>query len=82
MLSKDYYVFRSTVIALNNFVQYSHCQVVQPFRSPFLIKALTSFFKENVRYPLWTCRDPITIFADSRDTIFNSRDPNRVPKTP
>jgi len=22
------------------------------------------------------------IFADSRDPIFNSRDPNRVPKTP
>ena len=46
---------------------------------------------------MWTCRDPISlilgarfsdsrgpmiIFADSRDTIFNSRDPNRDPKTP
>jgi len=27
-------------------------------------------------------RDPMTIFSDSRDPIFNSRDPNRVPKTP
>jgi len=48
------------------------------------------FFKENVRYPVWTCRD--TIFSDSRDPmitffdsrypILNSTDPNRVPKTP
>jgi len=60
---------------------------------------------ENVRYPVCTCRDPISlyapvgtpdfrnpifsdsrdpmiIFSDSRDPIFNSRDPNRVPKTP
>ena len=35
---------------------------------------------ENVRYPAWTCREPI--FSDSRDSLFNSRDPNRVPKTP
>jgi len=27
-------------------------------------------------------RDPMIIFSDSRDLIFNSRDPNRVPKTP
>jgi len=27
-------------------------------------------------------RDPMIIFADSRDPIFNSRDPNLVPKTP
>ena len=27
-------------------------------------------------------RDPMIIFSDSRDTIFNYRDPNRVPKTP
>ena len=49
-----------------------------------------AFFKENVRYPVCTYRDPIfsvsrdpmTIFSDSRDPIFNSRDANRVPKTP
>ena len=64
------------------------------------------FFKKNVRYLVWTCRDPIslilgtgfcsdsrdpifsecrdpiTIFADSRDPIFNSREQNRVAKTP
>ena len=28
------------------------------------------------------CRDPVTTFADSRDPICNSRDTNRVPKTP
>jgi len=56
------------------------------------------FFKENVRSPVWICRDPISlilgtrsslifrdpmiIFYDSRDTIWNSRDLNLVPKTP
>jgi len=46
------------------------------------------FFKENVRYPVRTCRDPIfsdsrdlmITFSDSRVPIFNSRDPNRVLK--
>jgi len=27
-------------------------------------------------------RDPMIIFSDSRDPILNSRDPNRVPKSP
>jgi len=27
-------------------------------------------------------RDTMMIFSDSRDPIFNSRGPNRVPKTP
>jgi len=48
------------------------------------------FFKENVRYPVWTgrgpvfsdSRDPMRFFFDSRGPIFNSRDPNRVPETP
>jgi len=50
-----------------------------------------------MRYPVWTCSDPISIskdpifsayrdtmmiFSDSRDPIFYSRDPNRVNKTP
>ena len=38
------------------------------------------FLKENVKYLVWTFRNPI--FSDSRDPIVNSRDPNRVPKTP
>ena len=45
-------------------------------------RCVCSFFKENVRYPVWTCRDPI---SDSRNpmTIFSdSENPNRVPKTP
>jgi len=40
------------------------------------------FLKENVRYLVWTCRDPI--FSDSRDPVIifaDSRDPNRFPKT-
>jgi len=27
-------------------------------------------------------RDPLIIFSDSRDLIFNSMDPKRIPKTP
>jgi len=43
MLSSDYNVLRSTVIAMNNFIQYTHCQAVQPYRlTLFLIKALTA----------------------------------------
>ena len=50
----------------------------------------SGFFQENVLYPIWTCTEPIfsdsrcpmIIFADFRDPIFNSSDPNRVPKTP
>jgi len=38
----------------------------------FVLYALSRVFAEgNVRYPVCTCRSP----------IFNSRDPNRVPKT-
>jgi len=25
-----------------------------------------SFFKENVRYPVWTCRDPISLLLGTR----------------
>jgi len=39
----------------------------------FVLYALSRVFaEENIRYPVCTCRDP----------IFNSRDTNRVPKTP
>jgi len=40
------------------------------------------FFKESVRYLVWTSRDLMMIFSDSRDSIFNSRDPNGIPKIP
>ena len=51
--------------------------------SAIVIWVYPGYFKENVRYPVWTCRDPIfsdskdpmIIFSDSRDPIFNSRDP-------
>ena len=41
------------------------------------------FFKKNVRNSVWISRDPI--FSDFRDPMIifsDSRDPNRVPKTP
>jgi len=37
MLSSDY-VLRSTVIAMNNFFQCSHCQAAQPFRLTLFLK--------------------------------------------
>jgi len=56
----------------------------------FVSVLLTGFFKETVRHPEWTCRDPIyfdsrdPIYFDSRDPMIlsDSRDPIRVPKTP
>jgi len=52
--------------------------------------SVTCFFKENIRYPVWTRWDPIfsdsgnpiIIFSNSKDPIFNSTDLNRVPETP
>jgi len=35
--------------------------------------------KDPIFYDSW---DPMIIFSDSRDPIFNSRDPIRVSKTP
>jgi len=44
---------------------------------------MQGIFKENVRDPIFSdSRDPMIIFSDSGDPIVNSRDPNRVPKTP
>jgi len=52
MLRSDYNVLRSTAIALNNFIQYSHCQVVQPFRfTRFLIKAFNTIISKYIVYP-------------------------------
>ena len=52
MLSSDYNVLRSTVIAMNNFIQCSHCQSVHPFRlTLFLIKALTTIIFKYIVHP-------------------------------
>ena len=52
MLSSDYNVLRSIVIVMNNFIQYTHCQAVQPFRlTLFLIKALTTIISKHIVYP-------------------------------
>ena len=51
MLSSDYNILRSTVIAMNNFIQYTHCQALQPFRlTLFLIKALTTIISKHIVY--------------------------------
>jgi len=48
---------------------------------------ITDFFKGNIRYPVWTCRDPISLILGTKfsilgNPVFNFRDPNRVAKTP
>jgi len=48
----------------------------------YFFHLIQDFFKENVRYPVSTCRDQMITFSDSSDPIFNSRDPMRVPETP
>ena len=66
MLSNDYNVLRSTVIAMNNFILCSHCQAVQPFRlTLFLIKALTTSICNTRCVPYreasWGAFDPVGI---------------------
>jgi len=39
-------------------------------------------FSDSRHLILSDSRDLMTIFADSRDPIFNCKDPNQVPKTP
>jgi len=41
----------------------------QKYLSRILLKAkhfIQFFFKENVRYPVWTCRDPIALILGTR----------------
>jgi len=47
----------------------------------FLRKVVTTRYGP-VGTRLSDSRDPMIIFADSSDPIFNSRNPSRVPKTP
>jgi len=49
LLSSDYNVVSSTVIALNNFIEHTHCHVVQLFQlTSLLIKAFTTITKQIV----------------------------------
>jgi len=32
----------------------------------FVLYALSGFLNENVRYPVWTCRDPISLILGIR----------------
>jgi len=49
MLSSDYKVLRSTVSALNNFIQYSHWQIEQLFRlASLLLKAFATVIPKHI----------------------------------
>jgi len=75
MLSSDYNVVRSTVIALNNFIQYSHCEVVQTFLlTPFLTKAFTTSLSKHIVYPCVRYSDEGSClkFIKMRATLFLS----------
>ena len=48
--------------------------VFRPVKSPMrtLYKHISlklSFFKENVRYPVWACRDPISLILGTRFSL-------------
>jgi len=45
------------------------CDVTVVFQTNVLAKfvdIISVFFKENVRYPVWTCRDPISVILGAR----------------
>jgi len=54
------------------------------FRAAFFSRKVlgTRYGPVSCRDPIVYDRDPMIIFSDSRDPIFNSRDPNRVPEIP
>jgi len=69
-----------------------HCNVViyiRNYKAHYQV-LVDSCFKDNVKYPVWTCRnptfsdcrEPMIILCGSRDPVFNSMNPNRVPKIP
>jgi len=75
MLSSDYKVLRSTVIALSNFIQYSHCEVVQSFLlTPFLTKAFTTIVFKHIVYPCvrYSDKGSCLKFIKIRATLFLS----------
>jgi len=70
LISKDWKWVQ--LISTDQFGLVGRFSLCQGFPSWVTCAPRAGFFEENVRYPVWTCRDP----------IFNSRDPIRVPKTP
>jgi len=49
-----------------------HCKVgnyIRNHKAYYQVFLDSGFFKEVVRYPMWTCRDPMITFSDSRDPI-------------
>jgi len=58
MFSSDYNVLRLTVIAMNNFIQYTHCQAAQSFRlTLFLKKVFTTIISKHIVYPCFRFSD-------------------------
>ena len=51
LLNSGYHVSVLKVIALNRFIQYSHCQVVQLFRLTFLSKTFTTIITKPIFCP-------------------------------
>jgi len=44
----------------------SSCSCISSKSSFLFAKFLAGFFKENVRYPVWICRDPISLILGTR----------------
>jgi len=71
-------------------MQQAQCKQTNQYHQGFLRKMLgtqygpagTQNFPDSRDLILSHFRDPMINLSDSMDLIFNSRDPNRVPKTP
>ena len=67
----------------------TYTSFITVFHATWCLKCwIPVFFKEHVRYLVWTCRDPISLIIENRwkfslilgTRFLNSRDPNRVHK--
>jgi len=59
-------MFQETPIAKAKLQKSASDAKIHAFGSRLLAVTLQVFLKENVRYPVWTCRDPISLILGAR----------------
>jgi len=68
----DIFSHHRDIFANRNFqITFCNCRVfknVLAFDCSTIVRAYfaTGFFKENIKYPVWTCRDPISLILGTR----------------
>jgi len=68
----DIFSHHRDIFANRNFqITFCNCRVLKnvlAFECSTIVRAYfaTGFFKENIRYPVWTCRDPISLILGTR----------------